>query len=324
MKVNSKSYYINLTNKISDLEVRHEQEKTRQHRKMIIAFGRDWSLKTIINLILIFYALISLFPFFWSLFASFKNPHLLSITGLNPFPKSGEWTLENYDNLLNGSAQEYISVWTYNTIVYSFSVAFLNATLNLLAGYALAQIAMKGKKIVVNYFLASILVPSQATFLPTFYIYTKLGIIGDISQNAFLAAIIFSGMANIVLTFMARQFFISQSKEMEEAAVIEGYNKIAIFFQITLRKMLPLFATQFVLVFMGAWNNFLLFTLFSVGDPERMTINAGITIIASTAIDKEIGYGQLIAISNLSFIPMILIYGISLRIQLRGMRGGNK
>ena len=322
-----KKYLVYDWRSLDKLNIKQIQDENNKHisaKKNKINIGKDWTFKTIIYLILIFYAIISLFPFFWSIFASFKDPYLLTSTGLNPFPESGKWTTENYKNLIYGPSEDYLSIWAQNTIIYATCSALLNATLNLLAGYALAQIAMKGKKLVVNYFLVSILVPSQATFLPTYFIYTKLGIIGDISTNAFMIAIIFSGMANIVLTFMARQFFISQSREMEESANIDGYRKISIFFRITLRKMLPLFATQFVLVFMGAWNNFLLFTLFAAGMPEKMTINAGITNIVGSMIDKEKGYGQLLAISNISFMPMILIYMVSLKIQLRGMSGGSK
>ncbi|WKX02640.1 carbohydrate ABC transporter permease [Candidatus Mycoplasma mahonii] len=273
--------------------------------------------------ILISYVFISVYPFFWALFTSFKDPHLLNITGLNPIPKM--WTTKNYTTLFNGAASDYIVPWMQNTIIYSLSSSLLNATLNLLGGYALAQIALKGKRIIMSYFMVSILVPSQATFVPTYYIFQKIGIIDiNISPNFFILMIVFSGMANIVLTFMARQFFMTQTNELEQAGSIEGYNRIQVFFKVTIRKMLPLFFTQIVLVFMGSWNNYLTFTLFATGDPNKMTINSGVLVIARTAIDKEVGYGQMLAMSNISFAPMMLIYLISLKVQLRGIKGGNK
>lgn len=305
-----------------ELLLQKEQEFDAK-RKTKINSLKNLGFKTFAFGILIFYSIISLWPFIWSLFASFKDPYLLSLTGLNPIPK--DWTTVNYDSLFSGNSSGYLNLWIQNTLVYSLGISLLNATFNLLGGYALAQISMKGKKIVIWYFMVSILVPSQATFIPTYFIYARLGIVSDfMTPNMFIIVLMLSGMANIILTFMARQFFLTQTSEMEESARIEGYNQIQIFFKITLRKMLPLFSTQFVMVFMGSWNNFLAFQLYSAGDPQKMTINAGIVTLAQTALNKELGYGQSLAMSNLSFIPMFFIYSISLKIQLRGIRGGVK
>ncbi len=309
----------------SQKDLSKKENEIRTSRFKTISFIKNLFSQSFGYSFLIFYVFISIVPFFWSFIVSFKNPHLLLITGINPFPSAGEWTTKNYTNLFSGAPSIYVNGWIMNTIVYAFGSSLLNATFNLLAGYALAQIAMKGKRLLMSYFLVSILIPSQATFLPTFYIFSKLGIISqNIGTSLFLFAVVFSGMANIILTFMARQFFLTQTSELEEAASMEGYTRIGVFFKITLRKMLPLFATQFVLVFMGAWNNYLTFTLYALGDPNKMTINTGILIVAKTTLDKEIGYGQMLAMSNISFIPMMFLYAISLKIQLRGIKGGNK
>lgn len=309
---------------ISEKEIYTKTLERQRNKKKLLANTFKWSSGSISYAVLIFWALICLFPFIWTMFSSFKNPYLISLQGINPFPK--EWTTVNYTSIFqNDTLSEFATTWITNSVTYSVITAVLNATFNIMGGFALAKIAMKGKGIVIYYFIVSILVPSQATFFPSFFILSKMGIISvDISSTAFLLAVVFSGMANIVLTFMARQFFLTQTSEMEEAAKMDGCSMLLVFVKITLRRMLPLFATQFVLVFMGSWNNFLTFQLYALGDFHKMTLNSGVYALAKSSIDKAVGYGQTLAISNISFIPMFAIYLVSLKIQLRGIKGGNK
>lgn len=295
-------------------------------RKKKINFIKNISSQTTSYIILSFFGLASIFPFFWSLLASFLDPHTISLRGIDVIPRSGEFTTINYDAIFkNDLLSKQFQNWMFNSLFFSLGSAFLNATFNLLGGYSLAKISFKGKKKVFWYFMASILVPSQATMVPTFLVMYKMGFIGhDVSSTTFIIALLFSSMANIFGTIYAKQYFMAQTNELEEAAKMDGSSLIGTFFKISLPKMLPLFALSFLGTFMGSWNNYLLFTLFAGGDPNKMTVVSGLNILAKDRYDKEMAMGRALAATNVSFGPIFIVFFLTLKIQRRGIKGGNK
>lgn len=299
-----------------------ENSYKNKEKKSIISliFG-----KIIANGLLICWALICLYPFLWALFSSLRPVPDMFTGGANIFEDSDSWSFYIYKSLFNDPSLE-MARWLGNTIIFSLVTAAFNCVFNILAGFALAKIGMKGKKAVIYYFMVSIMIPMQATIIPTFLIVSRMGLIHPyfVSDSMFFIVLVFSGMANIIMAFMARQFFMTQSNELEEAGLIEGYSPMQIFLKVTIRRMLPLVATQFVLVFMGSWNAFLIILLFAQGNSERLTLNPAILQLAKSSITASLGRAQALAVSNLSLAPMILIYFISLRIQMRGFKGGNK
>ena len=314
-------------NKLSKAEIENLISMRKTDKKVKIAKAKKAGSWTFTHAVLVFWLLICLFPFVWSVFVSFKDKYQIPETGLNPFPKAGEWTLDNYKTIFdpNGVYAEYVPTWFVNSFVYTLATASTNAFLAILGGYALAGTRMKGKSPLMRYFLVSILVPVQATIVPTFFIFDRIGAVGSEGNYImFLLMTTFSGAIGIHNTLLSRQFFMTQSAEMEEAGKMDGYSSFKVFVKVTFRKMLPLAGTVFVMSFIGSWNNFFIFQLIAAGDPYKMTLVSAIYYVAAGAQEPEVGQALSLALSNISFVPIFIVYLLTLKVQIRGIKGGNK
>lgn len=281
---------------------------------------------TLAHGVLTFWLLICLFPFIWSVFVSFKDKYLIPSTGLNPFPEAGGWTMENYTDVFGPESPyaAYVPTWFVNSFVYTFATATSNAFLAVLGGYALAGTRMKGKNVLLRYFLISILIPVQATIVPTFFILDRMGASAGGNYAIFLLMTTFSGAIGIHNTLLSRQFFMTQSAEMEEAGKMDGYSSFRVFVKVTFRKMLPLAATVFVMSCLGSWNNFFIFQLIGGGDPYRQTLVSAIYMVADGKASVAEQLAPPLVLSNVSFVPIFIVYLCTLKVQIRGIKGGNK
>ena len=296
-----------------------KQHSKNEKRKISIS-------KLIIYSSLIIWTLVCLFPFFWAISASFNRYQDISSVGLNPIPSKP--TLQNYEFLFNSDfTSTNIQTWFRNSFIYATSTALLNIFFDFLAGYGLARIKFKGRKIVYWYLIVGMMIPAQVTQIPQLILLIRMNFIGsNISDTRFFIGIIFTGMTSATWIFLIRQFFINQSKSVEEAARMDGLSLFGTLTRISFRQMIPLITTIFTMVFMAAWNNFIMFTLWSGGDPNRMTLVAGLQVVGESAfaIAPDFVKTVTLAATNLVVIPVILLYLSSLWFQRKSVIEGEK
>lgn len=279
--------------------------------------------KYVLYSFLVLYILISVYPFLWAFYVSFANPNTLPSLGL--FPNVKDFTTANYSSLFtNPLTGEFFGTWLSNSVLYSIANASINAFFNFLAGYSLARIKFKAKKAIVWYILAALMVPVQATQVPQLTILIRLGFINaETPTLLWFVGIMTTGMTSGVLIFMVRQFYLNQSPSIEEAGLIDGLGRFQVFTKVSLRSMLPLLATQWTMVFIGSWNNFIMFTLWANGMPERMNLMSAFTLMAQTRFGND-GQGRALAAANISIIPVLSVYVLSLKYQRKVMVDGEK
>jgi multiple sugar transport system permease protein len=252
------------------------------------------SWKTLLYILLTFYAVITLIPFLWALSASFKPLSEIVSGEPNFFPKS--FTLDNYKQIF---FQEPLFLrWLFNSVFIAITVTLLNLLFNSMAGYALARLQFRGKRFWFFLILAVLAVPAQITLIPTFLILKALGWL-----NSYQGMIVPS-MVNATFIFMMRQFFVNFPKELEEAAQLDGLNTWGIFRHIVLPLAKPALAAQAVFVFMGSWNNFLL-PIVILFDPEMFTLPLGLNSFKGQFISY---WNYIMAASMVFTLPALAIY----------------
>jgi multiple sugar transport system permease protein len=244
--------------------------------------------------VLTLYAVITLIPFVWALSASFK-PLSEIVSGESNFLPHN-FTLDNYKQIF---LQEPLFFrWLFNSVFIAVCVTILNLLFNSMAGYALARLRFKGKRLWFFLILAVLAVPAQVTLIPTFLILKAIGWL-----NSYQGMIVPS-IVNATFIFMMRQFFINFPKELEEAAQLDGLTPFGIFRYIVLPLAKPALAAQAVFVFMGSWNNFLL-PVVILFDPEMFTLPLGL----NTFKGQYISYWNYIMAASMVFtLPALSIY----------------
>lgn len=257
---------------------------------------KNKSLKILLYVIVLAYAAFTLFPFLWAVTASFKSYKEITGGGLHLFPKT--FTVGAYSKLF--LADENFVRWIFNSFFLCITITGVNVVLNSMAGYALARLDFRGKQMVFNLILISIMVPGQVLLIPNYLIIKELGL-----MNTY-GALILPAAVNATYIFMMRQFYVNFPRVVEEAAAIDGLGRLGIFFRISMPLAKASIATQGVFVFLGTWNAFLGPKLY-LKDPAKYTLTVGIQAMMSrySGITQ---WDEVMAASVISLIPILIIY----------------
>ncbi|KSU83486.1 MULTISPECIES: carbohydrate ABC transporter permease [Fictibacillus] len=262
--------------------------------------------KTILYVILIVYAVITLVPFLWALSSSFKSLGEIVSGSINFIPKN--FTIDNYKEIF--TREPLFGRWLFNSLFIAVVGTFLNLIFNSMAGYALARLSFPGKKSIFIIILAVLMIPFQVTLIPNFLILKAFGWL-----NTYQGMII-PGAVNATFIFMMRQFFINFPKEVEEAAAIDGLGKFGTFFRIVLPLAKPALAAQTIFVFMAFWNDFMR-PLIILSDESMFTLPLGLNSFKGQFISY---WNYIMAASMVFTLPILILYAFFNRYFVKGIK----
>ena len=206
-----------------------------------------------IHSVLILTSLLSIFPFIWLISTSLKgNSENIFAYPPTIIPKEFTWA-------------NYVGVWDkvnfigyfVNSMIVAGGTVLLNLILSAMAGYPLARMEFKGKKVTFFPILATIMVPFQAIMLPVYLITLKLHLIDSVSNLAGFIGLIMPFAVSAFGIFLMRQAFLGIPKEMEEAAIVDGCNVFQVFTRVLLPMVKPSLAVLAIFTFIGSWGVFL-------------------------------------------------------------------
>jgi len=195
---------------------------------------------------LILGAIITITPFIWMTVTSFKPESEVFLFPPTLIPKDP--TLAAYKDLF--SKVSFLRT-LFNSTIITISFTLINVFVCSLAGYAFAKIKFLGRDKIFFLFLATIMIPSQVTMIPSFMVLRNLGLL----NNYF--GLILPGSASVFGIFLVRQFMKGVPNDLLDAAKIDGCNEFQIYWNIILPLLKPVLATIAIFAFMGAWNDFL-------------------------------------------------------------------
>lgn len=257
------------------------------------------------------FAFIWLVPIIWAISMSFTPNEVLSsqIGGLIPT----EVTLDNYTSLLRVSD---VPRWFMNSIIVSVGTTFGVLILSSLAGYSLARIEFKGKRIATLFILAGIMVPEQAVFIPLHTMFSAWGM-----HNTHIALMI-PRMAVPLGVFIMMQFFRAIPKDIEEAAKLDGATRLTIYRRIMLPLTIPALTTLGIFTFVLSWNDFL-WPLVSATRNEMFTVTIGLASLQGNFAQSE-GLGSLMTSAVVASAPMLLLFLFFQRYIVQAVKSGTR
>ena len=209
--------------------------------------------KISIHIILIAISLLSIFPFIWLISTSLKGIDE-NIFAYPPNLIPQDFTLKNYAEVWD--KVNFIGYFINSMVVAGLTV-LLNLVLSSLAGYPLARMSFKGKKVVFFSILATIMIPFQAIMLPVYIITLKLHLIDSVNAIAGYLGLVLPFAVSAFGIFLMRQAFLKIPHEMEEAAIIDGCNVFQLFVKVIIPMVKPTLALLAIFTFIGSWGEFL-------------------------------------------------------------------
>ena len=290
----------------------------------------NWSTCGVYVLLLALLALMTT-PLVWTLLTSFKYNVDVTLGWIPP-----RWTLGNY----TGVVEAFSFVRYYiNSLLIASVVTMVQVSTSALAAYAFARLRFKGRDLIFLCYLATMMIPHDVLMIPQFvlmkkipdwlnlvfatnffsgYLYLYEQYVGQPAGLDSYFALIVPGCFSAYGTFMLRQFLLGISREIEEAAYIDGCSSWGVFWQVVLPLAKPALAALAIFTFLGNWRSFL-WPLIMTESDSMMVLSVGLAKLSDLYNND---YGLICAGSVLMLIPMIVIFVFCQRWFISGIQLG--
>jgi putative chitobiose transport system permease protein len=280
-------------------------QRARARRRRGVASSALW------YIVLTAIAVITVFPFFWMLMTSLKGP-LDPITSVPPQFLPTNPTLANYEKVL---ASLPIPRFFLNSVVVSVAVGLLNVLVAALAAYPLAKMRFPGRDAIFYLLLATLIVPAQLTYIPSFILAVNVFDYYDT-----LPALIFPNLVSAFNIFLLRQAFRSVPQDLIDAARVDGAGEFRIWRSILLPIVRPSLAAVAIFTFVTSWNDFLWPSLM-LHTRDGMTLPVGLAALQGffSSDARSIAAGV-----TMTIIPILLFFILVQRYFVRGLAGAVK
>jgi arabinogalactan oligomer/maltooligosaccharide transport system permease protein len=245
----------------------------------------------------------ALFPIVFILSAAFNPAGTLDTTEL--LPKS--FSMQNFYDLFNDPVRPY-TTWYKNSLIIAGLGSLASVFIGACAAYAFSRMRFVGRRPGLLALLLLQMFPSALAFVALYEIFNRVGdvlpVIGLSTLGGLILAYLGGAMgANV---WLLKGYFDTVPRELDEAAKVDGASHARIFFTMTLRLVMPILVTVFILSFVGLFSEFLLASIF-LRDVDSQTLGVGLWSM-SKGNERNRLFGQFCAGAMLASLPVVLLY----------------
>ena len=251
--------------------------------------------------VLLLGAFIVLLPLFVVFLTSFA-PTATSPQNLS----KNSWSLANYQ--VAWQQGKFLLAFANSTLVAIAVTAFQIVT-SALAGYALARLKFRGRQALLLVVLATLVIPFQLLVIPIFLVLKWGHLI-----NTYWALILPTAVNGFGI-FLLRQYFQTIPVELEEAAAIDGANRLQILWRVMLPLARPALVTLFLFTFIGEWNDLFKPLVFTTR-PELRTVQLALAEFQEQFTNN---WPLMMAAVTIATVPVMVLFLIGQRQFIQGI-----
>jgi len=286
----------------------NQAQSNKDHTALVVRR----SIETIIlYFVLSCVALVTVFPFLWVFFTSFKGPTDVvysvppQIIPLHP-------TLDNYIRVLNLLP---VGRFFLNSIIVVVGVVVLNTLFTSLAAYPLAKMKFRGANSIFYLLLATYIVPPALTAIPSYILAVKF-----FHYYNHIQAAIFPYLATVFNIFLLRQAFKGVPDDLLDAGRMDGASELRIWWDIVMPVVRPSLATVAIITFVEQWNNFFWPSLV-LPTLTNKTLQVGLVALQGAFVSDTRGIAAGVV---MTIVPMIIFFLLLQKQFIRGLTGAVK
>jgi ABC-type glycerol-3-phosphate transport system permease component len=260
--------------------------------------------------LLVFLALMFVFPLYWTLSSSLKAPYEILTYPPTLVPAVPQWG--NYQRVFVNSP---FARWIFNTI-FVVALGTLGAVLSSsLVAYSFARFRYRGRDLIFLLTLGTMMLPAQVTLIPQYILWSKLGFVNTL-YPLWLPQWFGGGAFNI---FLLRQFILTLPRELDEAAFIDGASRFRIFRTILLPLCIPALATVTIISFIANWDDYLS-PLVYLNSQEMYTLALGLSFFRNYPESGGLPQQHLLmAATVMTTLPPIALFFAAQRYFVKGI-----
>lgn len=268
--------------------------------------------KVFMNLVLIILAAVWIFPIVWIVLTSFRSEGGQFVSYIIP----KHFTLEHYEFLFSGDASYPFVRWFVNTLIVSIISCLLSTVITISMAYVLSRLRFKMRKNILKIALVLNMFPGFMSMIAVYYILKAL----NLTQS--LLALVFIYSSGAALTFyIAKGFFDTIPKSLDESAMMDGATKFEIFTKITIPLSKPIIVYTALQAFISPWMDFI-FAKVIMGDKvDKYTVAIGLFSMM-TRDNADNLYMAFTAGCVIIAIPITVLFIFLQKYYVEGITGG--
>ena len=263
--------------------------------------------------LLVFWALLVLFPFYWMLLTSVKSygtynaEYIPKLFTLSP-------TLSNYAEAFRAVP---LGKYFLNTVIFTLATTAVMLMVTVLAAFAFARLNFPGKDLVFTLFLSLMMIPSELVVITNFVTITDMDL-----RNTFLGLILPS-VTSVFYIYLLKENFAQVPDELYYAAKVDGTSDLKYLFKVMIPICQPTIVTVTILKVIECWNSFVWPRLIT-DDANYYLVSNGIQEIRENGFGRENIPAMMAAVVVIS-LPLIILFLVFHKKIMAGVaRGGTK
>ena len=255
--------------------------------------------------LLLFIAFIVLFPVYTTVIAALKPSNKVLDNPLLP----DSFTL---DVLRDAWTEGRLGRYLLNSFVVAAIVTVAQVVTSVLAAYAFAILRFPGKNILFLAFVATLLVPLEATLVVNFDTVESLGWVNS------YAGLSVPFLATAFGVFLLRQVFLTLPRDLKDAAAIDGVGHLGFLRHVAVPLVRPTLGALALFSFLASWNQYLWPNLV-VNEDDRHTVQSGLRLLSKSNLDRP---NLVMAGTVIAAIPIVVALIVFQRQLVRGLTAG--
>ncbi|MDQ2942823.1 MAG: carbohydrate ABC transporter permease [Candidatus Dormibacteraeota bacterium] len=270
-----------------------------------------------IYLLLALGAVFALVPFVWMVSTALKTPGQLFKFPPEWVPNPAAWS--NFADAWNALP---FGAMVLNSVFVTTLAMVGELTSAAVVAYGFARFQFRFRNVLFLLMLSSMMLPWVVTLIPGFLIWKQFGLINTFDPLT-VGALFAWGPFYV---FLLRQFFLGVSRDIEEAAIVDGANAMQVLWYVMLPLVRPVILAVAVLSFQGNWNNFKGALIYLQEPLTRFTLPLGLQFFQASISNEAPRWHLMMAMSLLMVIPVVILFFLAQRqfiegIQLGGVKG---
>ncbi|MBO5982074.1 MAG: ABC transporter permease subunit [Clostridia bacterium] len=227
----------------------------------------------LVYILLILICVVWLMPFVYLIFQAFRGESRGMVSYILP----KDWSLNNFKILFGET--NFLN-WYLNTVIIALFTAFFQTAIVLCVSYALSRLRFRGRRLLMNMILVLGMFPGFLSMIAVYFILKLIGFTGPGSVPGLILVYIgSSGMGY----YVAKGFFDTIPKSLDEAARIDGASRARVFYKIILPMAKPIIIYTVMMAFIAPWGDYMFASLITFGYEEAYNVAVGLF----TFLDRE-------------------------------------
>ena len=225
-------------------------------------------------------------------------------------------TFDNYRELLTEGTQKGSVLMTgiKNALKAVGATLVIGIPISMMSAYALSRMEFRGRRLIKNLLLITMVIPVMATIIPLFRLFVARHWLDDV----FWLSMVYVSSYLPLVTWLMSNYFATIPKELEEAALIDGCGRLASFLRIIVPTSYPIILSAALIMFLNTWSQFQI-PLILASSLETKPV----AIVVSEFMTKDsVQYGLTAAAGMIAVVPPAVTALIFRRFLISGMMGG--